>query len=117
MNTITASITGFTLSQAETSTATWVVLMVVVGALVSGVFAVYRVMANKLTKSEDRVDASESKVADARHAELKSMVKHVGDDVNRVGGRMDKMEGRVTQVEIGLAKHHQEIQAIKGAQS
>lgn len=121
MNSITAHISTTMLASAETSTATWAVLMVLVGGTISGLIVLYRSLSGKVQHAEDKVqhaedkaDDSESKLADARHAEMKTLVGQVGDDVKVVGGRMDKIEGRVAKVEIGHAELHQQIKAIKG---
>jgi uncharacterized protein HemX len=109
----TASNLGL-LAQSETSTATWAVLMVIVGALISGLIVVIRAMHTKVQTAQGETNASESKLADARHDEMKTLVGRVGDDVKAFDHRMDKVEDRVSKVEIGHAELHEQVKGMKG---
>lgn len=100
------------LAQTETSTATWAVLMVVLTALVATGLAVYRVMTMKIAKAESDAHVSESKLADSRHNEMKTLVESVGSDVLAVGSRTDKIERDVTDLKIGHAELHQRVDGL-----
>ena len=108
---------GLTLAQSETSTATWTVLMVVVGALVTGMFYLFRNLTGKVAKAEEKADAAEIKIADTRHNEMKTLVAQVGEDVKSVGHRMDKVEVRIGDLEIGHAEIKKQLEGGIGGAS
>lgn len=87
----------------ETSTATWAVLMVVVGILISAVFAGWRIYATKISKAEDSLKEAEVKVDDSRHNELKTMIGGVSESVRSMSTRFDGVERRVGTLERGHA--------------
>lgn len=95
------NLASFYLAQSETSTATWAVLMVVVSALIACVLAFYRMMNNKIANAENEAKSSESKLDDARHSEIKTMVASVDRGVHEISSDMKKIEGRVSKLEIG----------------
>lgn len=92
-----------TLGATETSTATWVVLMVVVGFLNAGVLAAWRIYAGKVGKAEDDLRKAEDKVSDTRHNELKTMIGGIDSSVRSMTTRVDGVEKRVGTLERGHA--------------
>ena len=92
-----------TLAASETSTATWVVLMAVVGFISTGVIAAWRMYVNKVSKAEDELKKAEARVDDSRHSELKTMIGGVNESVRSMSTRFDGMERRVGSLEQGHA--------------
>lgn len=111
------NLTSFILAQSETSTATWAVLMVVVSALVAISLAVYRMMIAKVAKAEDDAKSSESKLADSRHSELKTMVAGVDRGVHDISSDMKKIEGRVSRLEVGHGVLAERLDKVAGGAS
>lgn len=115
MNSAQKLITIMTLAS-ETSTATWAVLMVVVGFISAGIIAAWRMYSAKVGKVEDQLKVAEDKVSDTRHSELKTLISSVKDSVHEVGGRVDHLDKRVGHLEKGHAEIKAQLSAKNGGE-
>lgn len=100
-------------AQSETSSATWAVLMTLVGFIAAGVIAAWRMYAMKLDSEKKRADANEEKASDARHAQIITKIDGVKESVDGVASRMDKVEARVGHLELGHERLENQLQNIQ----
>tara|TARA_R100000657_G_C4666290_1_gene110249 strand:- start:569 stop:925 length:357 start_codon:yes stop_codon:yes gene_type:complete len=97
----------------ETSTATWAVLMVVVSALIAAVFMMLRGASKNLSQANANAEKHADDAQAARHNELKTLIGGVNKAVDGVAVRMDKVEGRVGDLEVGHGKLKTQLESMR----
>lgn len=110
---------AFILAQTETSTATWAVLMVVIGFIMAGVWFALRILFMRVAESKRETDKAirdadeaKSETQTARHNEIKTMIGSVEHGVHAVGSRVEDHEKRLGHLEKGHARIQQELKGL-----